>query len=258
SSLTRFASVAAFALCSALAPSAVAEPTKEACIDADEAAQRLRLEHSLRAAREKLTFCAQAACPGPLRSECAGWLEEVDAGMPSVVVEATDVAGAFVSDVRVSVDDVLVASSLEGRAIAVDPGPHHFKFQRSDGVTVTLDQTILEGEKNRKLVVHFPALALEPEKRSAPIPVAVYPLGALGVIGLGSFTFFAIEGKRQEDDLKASCGTRCSDSDAHSVQTKYIVADVSLAVSIVSIGAGIWLYLRSRGETTPQRPVAAR
>lgn len=58
---------------------ASAAPTRDGCFDAYEQAQRLRKDERLPEARERLATCADAACPRFVRSDCAGWLYEVEA-----------------------------------------------------------------------------------------------------------------------------------------------------------------------------------
>ncbi|MEJ7729211.1 MAG: hypothetical protein WKG00_08345 [Polyangiaceae bacterium] len=72
---------------------AAAQDATNACVDAHVAAQRLRRDGKLRAAREQLVSCARTSCPQVLVRECAAWLSEVEATIPSVLFEATDEAG---------------------------------------------------------------------------------------------------------------------------------------------------------------------
>jgi hypothetical protein len=70
----------------------------------------------------------------------------------------------------------------------------------------------------------------------------------LGAAALGSFAFFALTGKSDENDLRDSCSPNCPESDVDSVRTKYLVADISLGVGIASLGAATWLFVTSRNE----------
>ncbi len=60
---------------------------------------------------------------------------------------------------------------------------------------------------------------------------------------LGSFTYFAISGSSEKSDLRARCGSRCSDAEVASLKTRYILADVSLGVGIVALGVATYLWL---------------
>jgi hypothetical protein len=50
------------------------------------------------------------------------------------------------------------------------------------------------------------------------------------VLGLGSFTFFGLTGK---DEL-ASCSPDCTEDRIDAVKSRYLVADVSLLVAVIS------------------------
>jgi hypothetical protein len=87
---------------------ASADPSRDACFDAYEQAQRLRNDEHLRAARDRLATCAHAACPAFVRSDCAAWLGEVEAELaaaaarsapePAPAAPATPPAGATSAD----------------------------------------------------------------------------------------------------------------------------------------------------------------
>ena len=68
-------------------------------------------------------------------------------------------------------------------------------------------------------------------------------LGGAGIAALGSFAFFAASGRSRESELQKSCKPHCSDADARSVKTKYLIADVSLLAGLGLLGAGTYLYV---------------
>ena len=67
-----------------------------------------------------------------------------------------------------------------------------------------------------------------------------------------SFAYFAITGHSSFNQLE-QCKPNCSRSDVRDVRTKYLMADVSLGVSVVALAAAGYLLLRS----APERPVAS-
>src|SRR5262249_36029670 len=77
---------------------------KAVCLGSYESAQHERAERHLRAAREKLVTCGRAVCPAAMQRECVGWLTELDAATPTVVVRAKIAGGGDTADVRVVVD----------------------------------------------------------------------------------------------------------------------------------------------------------
>src|SRR5690349_1679399 len=101
-----------------VSPGALAQsagPTKLECATAYEQAQiAQRREGKLRAAKKHLEFCLQAECPEGAREVCGPLMRQVEDSMPSIVVDATDAAGATRLDVRVSMGPDLLVERLDG------------------------------------------------------------------------------------------------------------------------------------------------
>lgn len=242
-------------LASAHARPARADSAAAACIDAHEQAQRLMQDGRLRAAREKLLVCSRETCPKVAQTDCATWMRDVARDMPSVVVTAKDAAGRDTEKVRVIVDGETIAESLDGRALALDPGPHAFRFEASGRI---LEQKVLvaAGEQNRHVVADFTAPAPPPPPPLGPpppskgthepdeshsTPVASYVLGGVAVLGVASFTVFGLLGKSTE-----KCVPTCTNEDVSDFRRSYLVADISLGVALVSLGAAVWIALAKR------------
>ncbi|MFO0672291.1 MAG: hypothetical protein U0235_22145 [Polyangiaceae bacterium] len=70
--------------------------------------------------------------------------------------------------------------------------------------------------------------------------------GGVGVVGVAGFAVFGFMAKGTHDDLAARCpGGKCTsspDSDVSRGKTQQLVADVSLAVGVVGLAAGITLF----------------
>ncbi len=90
-----------------------------------------------------------------MRRDCAQWASSVSDTIPSIVVDARDAAGKDVGDVSVSVDGAIVVSSLDGKAIPLDPGPHTLVFARAGSSPVTEKVILKEGARGRTFVVRF-------------------------------------------------------------------------------------------------------
>ena len=240
-------------LAAAHARPARAESAAAACIDAHEQAQRLMQDGRLRAAREKLLVCSRETCPKVAQTDCATWMRDVARDMPSVVVTAKDAAGGDTEKVRVIIDGETIAESLDGRALALDPGPHAFRFEAAGRI---LEQKVLvaAGEHNRHVVADFTAPAAAPPLGPPPpskgthepdgshsTPVASYVLGGVAVLGVASFTVFGLSGKSTE-----KCVPTCTKEDVSDFRRSYLVADISLGVALVSLGAAVWIALAKR------------
>jgi hypothetical protein len=197
-----------------------------------------------------------------LRKDCNQWLDEVDQTMPTVVIAATGPDGRDVAEVRVSVDGQEIAGHLDGRPLALDPGVHTLRYE-TDGAPPVLEQIVVRlGEKNRQLTVTFEKRATprKGESRpgaSRPVPTEVYALGGLGAVAFVSFAYFGLKGRSEATSYKTSCAPYCSQADVDATRVKLIVADASLAVSLVSIGVATYLYLSRPEEDTRRRGASA-
>jgi len=247
------------------------------CVSAHSESQSLRTESKLREAREKLLVCARPECPAAVRSDCAKWLGEVQDEIPSVMVAATDANGSDVADVRVVVDGVVIAKELTGQPILLNPGQRTLRFERDGASPIERKLVLRVGERNRRIEVQFtprlaggappgegngapapaPTPTPEPEpsadKGGGGIPAATFILGGVGVLGLAGFTFFALDGKKKEDDLD-KCKPNCAGDDVQAARTSYLLGDVSLGVGVLAF-AGAAYFLFASG---PKQESAAR
>jgi hypothetical protein len=247
------------------APMARAQSAEPAC-EAVEQTETLRNEGHYRKARARLLECVNAQCGGDVRRRCAATLQKLDAVTPSIVVRAEDPAHDDVTDVTVSLGDEVLVTSLDGMAIPVDPGEHHFVFTRPGEAPVSQTLTIAQGEKFRALDV---VIGSAPPSAPAPASTAVdaassgsserlvasATLIGVGVVGVASFAALGLSARAGEDDLH-DCAPECSDGRVDSVQTRYLLANVSLGVSVVALGAATWLLL-SAPSTDPVADHAA-
>jgi hypothetical protein len=252
---------------------------KQMCVDAHVRAQRLRHGGQLLGARQELLACARATCPAIVAGDCAMWLNEVNAEVPSIVVVAHDDHGTDMIGVRVKMDGVILASKLDGRPIDVDPGEHVFRYELEDGRAVEATVVVSSSDKARPLRIDFPAFvpgrvekSVAPEKSAPPaesvpphalrrgVPVAGVIVGAVGVAGLAVFTGLGVDGYSRERHLATTCGSGCSPAQVSSVETEYHAADVSLAVGAVALGAAAWItlshVLSKEGVAPPASPSA--
>lgn len=253
---------AIFALPLVLAlPARAATPQdKQACISASEKAQQLRADSKLSASRELLLSCARDVCPAVVRKDCARWLAEVDEAIPTIVLAAKDSAGHDVAAVKVLVDDKPFSDKLEGKAQSIDPGSHVFKFEREGGPAVTETVLVREGEKNRIIAVTFPAAEGEsppgttPPKTTSTVAVvspAAWVLAGVGAASFVSFAYFGLSARSKASDLRSTCAPSCSSDEVDSVNTKLLIADISLGVSLVSFGISTYLFLNPTKTESP-------
>jgi hypothetical protein len=261
--------IRAFAASAALWTIASAEQARadntHACIVASDDGQKLRDDRRLTLARERFLSCARETCPAPVRQACAQWQVDVEARMPSVVFAAQNSMGRDIVWARVSVDGTVVTESLNGAAVAVDPGPHTIRFE-ADGQVA--EQTIVarEGEKDRVVSVTFPASASTATKSARGLPAppstslrstsspessistAAWIAGIAGIAALGGFAFFGLTGQADKNSLASSCASTstCASHEVSAARTKLIVADALLGVGVVALTAAAYLVITSR------------
>lgn len=245
----------AFAACVALtasSPRASAQAQdksiKKECAAAYEQAQVFRKERRLIEAQEQLAICAQKACPIVVRKECGKWQAEVEAAMPTVVLEVRDATGQPAAKARVFLDGTLLTESIDATAIPVNPGEHVFRYEMPGADPIEQGVTIREGTKDRKLSVELVASAPPP---SPPKPSPWEPpllglvFAGVGALGVGGFTALGIVGINQRDELRDTCAPACAESDVSSVRTKLLLADISLGVGVVSLGVATYFFVSS-------------
>jgi hypothetical protein len=235
---------------------------RDLCLGPYEQGQELRRQGRLRAARDVFRTCSRDECPSAARLDCSTWGAEVASALPTVLVSARDAEGRDVTGLVVSVDGEQVSGYEDGRAFEVDPGPHTLRFE-ARGHVVGLEVVAREGEKRRLLSVTFPALTppksapAAVERRSRPVPRSVWALGGLGVLGLGSFVTLDALGWATHNSLRHTCAPFCLDDQVRPVRIEYAIGDVSLAVSVLSLGVATWLFLSRPvhdGGSAPKPP----
>lgn len=240
-----------------LAPLPAAAQGKKECAVAFEKAQESKEAGKLRAAKEHTLVCSREECPGFIRQDCMKWHAEVKESLPSIVVVATNAEGKDLTEVRVEVGGEIVAASLDGRGIELDPGKHQIKFTYGDAEPVTQDIVLREGERNRRLEVTFAEPAPPPAQTASEVrplqasdssaegdaPTLAYVLGGVGLVGLAGFTYFGLSGQSKHSDLSDSCKPNCSDARVDEVDQQFLFADISLGVGLVSLGVATYLFL---------------
>src|SRR5207248_1806862 len=81
-----------------------ADGARDECLKGSEEGIAARDRGNLRDARKRFVTCAADACPKAMRIDCARWLEDVEASIPTVVFGAKDARGGDIFDVSVYVD----------------------------------------------------------------------------------------------------------------------------------------------------------
>jgi hypothetical protein len=70
---------------------------------------------------------------------------------------------------------------------------------------------------------------------------------------LGSFTYFALSGRSVQNDLEL-CKPNCENrADIDRMRSRYLIADISLGVALVSLGVGAYAWTQRSSEPLPAR-----
>ncbi len=244
------AAAAAAALAAVATPLHAAD--KEACVQAYDEGQRARARGALLAARGHLLVCAEDDCPVATKGDCASWLVEVEASTPTLVLAAVDRKGNDTTAVKVTLDGRTVAERLDGKAIPVDPGKHVLSFEAPGVAPITREIVVRQGEKNRAVEVSWAEQQEGGPARPGGV-VAISPgtwvLGGLGLAGLTVFGVFGGLALSEKSEAEETCAPRCTDAVVDSIRAKLIVADISLAVGVASLGAAVVLGVVSALDT---------
>jgi len=258
-----------------------ADPTKDQCIDANEASQAMRKAEKLRDAEQKLLVCVSASCPGPVRDDCAQRLTEVRAATPTVVFVVKDDADQDLTDVHVTIDGQPLTDKLEGLAIPIDPGPHRFTFVSTGRTKEERALVIREGEKDRHERVVLVSTATPPAaaaNATAPVSeaaptaaeapardgkgqrIAGIAVGGAGVVGLVVGSVLGLASNSKYKDAISQCNgqpSMCPQPGVDEGKSAHSEAAASTVVFVVSaafVAGGALLYFtapRSNVTVTP-------
>ncbi len=215
---------------------ALAQPSGPACVAAFEKGQEDRQKGSLAEAMREFETCGNDACPDLTKGDCVKWLAEVDALMPTLSVVVQDDDGNDLASAKSYVDGELVKDGLDGKAIPVNPGKHALRVVVAGKPESKAELVVREGEKARR--VEF-RMSDAPAERAGggSISPATWVLGGIGAASLVGFAIAGGIGLAEKSD--ATCAPNCSDAEVDSIRTKFIAADVLLAVGLTTLAAGV-------------------
>ena len=237
---------------------------KTFCADNYRNAQLQRKNGALKRARESLLVCVSDRCPAVLQPDCTRWLTEVEAALPSIAFAAKGTDGNDVTTVRVTMDGQLLADTIDGKSIPVDPGSHTLRFEHEGEEPIQQTIIVREGEKARVVTVSWartqaagPSESPDSRPRSGP-PTTAWILGGVGAGALATFGVLALHGMSRRSDLEKECFGSCRQEQVDSIKTELTIADVALGVGVVSLGVSAVLFLTSGGRSSPAEPSPPR
>jgi hypothetical protein len=252
-----------------------ASADSEACLGAHERAQLERMHGRYVEAHAELLQCAQAACPAGVRSDCKGWLSEVEAGLPSIVFAVSDSAGRDLIDVRISAGAQLLTERADGRSLTLNPGLYQLRFEATGYVTREQEVLVREAEKQRIVRVQLDAEAAAPAPLAAPqrakvnepspysatsrrLLLSSYVLGGAALASLAVGIGFGVSGHDKLKELEdQNCSPDCSPSEVDAGKKRYVIADVAFAMAgAFGVSAAVTFILGLRGARADRAPAA--
>jgi hypothetical protein len=226
----------------------------EACIAAHVEAQRLRRDSKLRAAKAALVRCSDPTCPHVIADECTQLFDDTAKAIPTLVFSAQDADGHDVADARVTEADAVVMARLDGKEIEVDPGEHHYVFERVGAAPVVRTIVVKEGERLRRVTVKLGDGASPEGSATRELGPAFWIVGTVGLVGVTTFGALATAGLLEKNGLDdEGCAPRCDRGDVDRVRGLFLGADIALGVGLAGLGIAPILYFTSPAGPRPAR-----
>lgn len=234
----------------------------EACAASYTDGQLRQMQGRLLESVEKFQSCAAPACPEEIRVECANSMLAVKEVVPSIVI-AVRRGDDDILDALVSIDGARTHTRLDGRPTELDPGPHVVTVHVAGEGPLERQLVLRQGERNRLVSITLPvkpppklpttglthvaspaqpSAAAQPESKAASRALGPALLAAgVGLASAGSFVGFALAGRSKEAQLEG-CKPRCTRDQVDLMRERYLVADISLGISVLSFGTAVWLW----------------
>jgi hypothetical protein len=245
-------------------------PSTQECVAAFDHGQRAQSDRALRRAQSELIVCSQESCPAVLRVDCAGVLADVLAALPTLVFAADDGHGHELTDVKVYMGNQLLAASLDGRALAVDPGTFELRFERAGEKPANVTLTIREGEKRRVVRVSLggadPTIPLRQGARGQTAERKtlgwVLP-GSLAVTSLAAFgvsLYERLHFSNRVDELRGSCAPDCTSEQRSQLSGLVVTSNVALAIGVSALTLAVvtWFATAPAPTVSPTPAAASR
>ncbi len=243
--------VVAFALLASSSLAYADTLSKEACVDAHSRGQDARDQGKITLARKLFLSCAQSGCPTAVQGDCARFADDLSNLQPTVNFVARDGNGNDLPNTSVYVDGMLVATSIDGRPVDIDPGNHTVKFSNA-GKDEVVNVVIGSGEKGRVVQARFGSASVSasagntvstpsPRKQG---PKVTHPKGAMAVaIGGGVIAVaggaLAFYGKSQVPSQCELSSHECAAPPGDPVFKKASDATGTVNLGIAAAGIGV-------------------
>jgi hypothetical protein len=240
------------------------EPGVAQCIAASDKGLDLRRHGKLIDARGVTAQCAVPACGDAISHVCQMRVADIQAALPSIVFSPKDETGKDLVGAQVKVDGAAQSEPLDGRPLAVDPGPHTFLFEAPGRPSVSREFILIEGMKDRNERIDL-------EREGAPLVAthgdgdgqrtAGWLVGGAGVLAVGVGALFGLFATSKYSEQKSDCSPApeaCTNwagaSSAHSAVTRDgAISDAAFAAGGAALVTGLVLVLTAPGGAPAER-----
>jgi hypothetical protein len=262
-----------------LASTCLWEPSASAgdsdpCVEAASKGQQLRDAHQLVEAREQFRLCGTAQCTAAVQGDCATRLADVERSLPSIVLTARDRSGADLVEISVSVDGQPLLQRLNGLSVAVNAGPHTFRFERPGVGSLDRVVTVREGEKHQLVAVTFDVSAspLGPTAQksagagaapksagNSPGKTVGWAMGGAGVVALGLGAISGLIAMVNKGGAHCDSSGVCDPDTVSGIKSAALLSDIGWVAGGVLLAGGFSLILftpaGAQGQTAAIRLV---
>jgi hypothetical protein len=270
--------VIAFAILTSASLASADTLSKEACVDAHSRGQDARDQGKITLARKLFLTCAQSGCPAAVQGDCARFADDLSNLQPTVNFVARDGNGNDLPNTSVYVDGMLVATSIDGRPVDIDPGNHTVKFSNA-GKDEVVTVVIGSGEKGRVVQARFGTANVSSSTGGASLtttapkpqgPKVTHPKGSLAVVIGGGVVAIAggalaFYGKSQipsqcqlsTHECAAPPGDKVFD-DASSAASTMNLGIAAAGVGVAALAGGlVWYFAGAKTEESPTQQAVA-
>ncbi|HMA91248.1 MAG TPA: hypothetical protein VKP30_01120 [Polyangiaceae bacterium] len=235
---------------------ALAEEDPALCIKKHADGQVLAKSGKLIEAQKLFESCAVAECPKVIQTDCKNLGKTVTKTIPTLRLTAIDGAGRVLDEARFELDGVALSPTDASAAVAVNPGDRRVRLTAPGHPAAEVTITVREREKDRLVAVQF--APLDPAAKKARTLGQI--LAGVGAFATASFVAFGISGYLDERDLvrrDLRSRNRADLAAVDRMRQKYVAADVSLGIGLVSLGVATYLLLVTK-ESVPQHSTRTR
>jgi hypothetical protein len=241
-------------------PSLASAQDATQCKDGYDRSQVSRDAGKLLDARKLLRQCSSASCSAFMQRECTGWLADVEARVPSVILSAKDGDGADLVDVAVTIDGKEGTRKLDGRALDIDPGEHTFAFTLASGTKTEQHVLVHEREKGKSVAVVIGARTVaanagDPGGRpqgTSPLRLGGWVMVGAGVAGLAVGTVFGLVASSKLSAPQCDESTKqCDPGVVSSANSAATVSTVGFVAGGALVAGGLALVLLAPRSTRP-------